>query len=159
MHKKSGVEFSYFASCSALCREGLRPTLVYVGASLGEGKSGVTVGIVTTKVACRECAGQTFSHRVSNAVLEWWTVCGERGYWAGRGGPWAGRLPDRCCGVQYVKASHIIRPCYAFGLQFSAQRAKGVPLANAAYVSAERHQFKFIGKVSCVGPYCWGPGF
>ena len=45
------VEFSYFALCSVLCREGLWSTLVYLGASLGEGKSGVKVGIVNTKVA------------------------------------------------------------------------------------------------------------
>ena len=34
-----------------LCREGLQSTLVYLeGASRGEGKSGVKVGVVNTKV-------------------------------------------------------------------------------------------------------------
>ena len=51
------IEFSYFALCSVLCREGLQSTLVYWGSPLGEGKSGVKAGIVKTKVARRACAG------------------------------------------------------------------------------------------------------
>ena len=49
---------------SMLCREGLRPTAADLGASLGEGKPGVKVGIVNTKVAPRAHARRTPPHGI-----------------------------------------------------------------------------------------------
>ena len=43
-----------------VCREGLRSTLVYWGGLSREGKSGVKVGMVNTKVERWVHAGQTF---------------------------------------------------------------------------------------------------
>ena len=65
------VEFSYFALCSMLCREGLRSTLVCLRGSLGGGRTEVTVKIVNTKVARWARIRQTLPLCSKDGIAVW----------------------------------------------------------------------------------------